>query len=135
MPVLKIKQNGEWVNITGGAFDEENYYTKEEILNILREAIESIPTPDVSGQINSHNTSSVAHNDIRNLINNINIPVQSVNGKTGAIILNSSDIGALSVNGNAISATKAIQDGNGNAIASTYATKVELETAITWGSW
>lgn len=32
--------------------------------------IEAIPTPDVSGQINTHNTSSSAHSDIRQLIAN-----------------------------------------------------------------
>lgn len=33
MPVLKIKQNGEWVDVAGGggAIDSENYYTKAEI--------------------------------------------------------------------------------------------------------
>lgn len=32
------------------------------------DAIEAIPTPDVSGQINAHNTSSTAHSDIRTAI-------------------------------------------------------------------
>lgn len=43
--------------------------------------IEAIPTPDVSGQINTHNTSSAAHNDIRtaieelgNAVDNITVP-------------------------------------------------------------
>lgn len=34
--------------------------------------IAAIPTPDVSGQISTHNTATNAHNDIRLLINNIN---------------------------------------------------------------
>ena len=104
-------------------------------ISYVDESIASIPISDVSGQINSHNTSNNAHTDIRNLINNINIPVQSVNGKTGIIELNADDINALPVNGNAATATKATQDANGNVIASTYATKIELETAVTWGSW
>lgn len=34
-------------------------------------AISAIPTPDVSGQINTHNTSTSAHNDIRVLISDL----------------------------------------------------------------
>lgn len=52
-----------------------NYYTKNDIENknfasetYVDEAIASIPTPDVSGQINTHNTSTDAHSDIRNAI-------------------------------------------------------------------
>lgn len=74
--------------------------------NYVTTAVAAIPTPNVSGQINSHNTSSDAHTDIRNLISNINIPVQSVNGKTGTIELNADDVNALPVNGNAATATK-----------------------------
>lgn len=37
----------------------------------VTDAIEKIPTPDVSGQINTHNTSSNAHSDIRQSIANI----------------------------------------------------------------
>ena len=33
--------------------------------------IAAIPTPDVSGQINTHNTSTSAHNDIRELVNGL----------------------------------------------------------------
>lgn len=33
--------------------------------------IAAIPTPDVSGQINTHNTNTSAHNDIRNLISGL----------------------------------------------------------------
>ena len=36
--------------------------------NFVNTAISSIPTPDVSGQITTHNTSTSAHNDIRDLI-------------------------------------------------------------------
>lgn len=34
----------------------------------MNAAIAAIPTPDVSGQINTHNTSASAHNDIRSAI-------------------------------------------------------------------
>ena len=33
--------------------------------------IAAIPTPDVSGQINTHNTNTYAHNDIRTSVNNV----------------------------------------------------------------
>lgn len=45
---------------------------------------------------------------------------KSVNGSTN-VSWTLSEIGALAVNGNAVSATKAIQDGNGAVISSTYA--------------
>ena len=52
-----------------------NYYTKNDIENknfasetYVDEAIASIPTPDVSGQINEHNASDTAHAGIREAI-------------------------------------------------------------------
>ena len=41
--------------------NEKNHPTVSE----MNAAIEAIPTPDVSGQINAHNTATDAHNDIR----------------------------------------------------------------------
>ena len=41
-------------------------------------AIETIPTPDVSGQIETHNTSETAHSDIRESVNNLNTLVGDV---------------------------------------------------------
>ena len=38
------------------------------LMSDLEAAIAAIPTPDVSGQINTHNTSSSAHSDIRNSV-------------------------------------------------------------------
>ena len=72
-----------------------------------------IPTPDVSGQISTHNSDTSAHSDIRTSISNLNTlvgetpvsdqistaisaidhPVESVNGKTGAVVLTASDFG------------------------------------------
>lgn len=58
------------------------------------EQIAAIPTPDVSGQISTHNTSATAHTDIRNLISahtedaDIHVTVDdkaSWNGKQDAI--------------------------------------------------
>ena len=73
---------------------------------------------DVSGQISTHNSDASAHSDIRTSISNLNTlvgdssvssqistainaidyPVDSVNGKTGAITLTASDVGALPAN-------------------------------------
>lgn len=94
--------------------DLSGYATEEYVNN----AVATIPTPDVSGQIENHNTSLDAHGDIRSLIASldslvgnakvssqiseaiaeINHPVDSVNGKTGAVYLTASDIGALPSN-------------------------------------
>lgn len=41
---------------------------EEKIQNEISSAISKIPTPDVSGQINAHNTSEESHSDIRNAI-------------------------------------------------------------------
>lgn len=70
---------------------------------------------------------------------------RTVNGKalSANISLSASDVGALASNGNAVSATKATQDGSGNVITSTYATKssvmsvlkVVQNTSITEASW
>ena len=38
----------------------------------VNNAISNIPTPDVSGQISTHNTDTAAHNDIREAIANLN---------------------------------------------------------------
>ena len=61
--------------------------------------IAAIPTPDVSGQIGTHNTDTTAHSDIRqsiqtlnNRVDAIDYPVDSVNGKTGAVVLSAADV-------------------------------------------
>ena len=47
--------------------DLDGYATEEYVTG----AIAAIPTPDVSGQIGAHNTSTTAHNDIRDLISGL----------------------------------------------------------------
>lgn len=51
-------------NISGG-----DAQTQTEAKNYTDKAISEIPTPDVSGQIERHNTSPTAHPDIRELLN------------------------------------------------------------------
>lgn len=41
-------------------------------------AISAIPTPDVNGQINTHNTSTSAHNDIRTLISDLTTRLNAI---------------------------------------------------------
>lgn len=62
--------SGDYADLTGkptklSDFTNDKGFVTESELN---SAIESIPTPDVSGQINAHNTSASAHQDIRNAI-------------------------------------------------------------------
>lgn len=87
MSVLKIKQNGEWVPVSVGAqgpqgpqgaagegsgdmlagiYDPQG--KNQDIFKYTDDKIAAIPTPDVSGQINAHNTNTSAHSDIRLLI-------------------------------------------------------------------
>ena len=47
--------------------DLDGYATED----YVTDAIAAIPTPDVSGQISAHNTSTTAHNDIRDLISGL----------------------------------------------------------------
>ena len=64
----------------------------------------------------------------------LNIPVTMVKGNSedeyriGQVNLTPENIGALPSDGNAVSATKALQDENGNIIIDTYATKIEVDT-------
>lgn len=56
---ITIDKISKWDN----SLDSAKEYTDTQIA--------LIPTPDVSGQINTHNASETAHNDIRNLINDL----------------------------------------------------------------
>lgn len=49
--------------------NDNNYQTLTEVQALIND----IPTPDVSGQISSHNIDDTAHQDIRNAINNIDL--------------------------------------------------------------
>lgn len=46
--------------------------------NYVDNAISAIPIPDVSGQINTHNTSTSAHNDIRTLISDLTTRLNAI---------------------------------------------------------
>jgi hypothetical protein len=47
------------------------FYSKSETESYVNAQISAIPTPDVSGQISTHNTSTSAHNDIRDLVSGL----------------------------------------------------------------
>lgn len=51
----------------------------QDIFAYVDEAVNSIPTPDVSGQIGTHNTDTTAHADIRAAIEAIEIPTVPTN--------------------------------------------------------
>ena len=57
----------------------------QDVFAYVDDAIEAIPTPDVSGQIEAHNASGDAHNDIRQLIDTKieEIPTPDVSGQIG----------------------------------------------------
>lgn len=126
LKIHKLTQEEYEQAISDGSIDENALYlTPDEEIDLsgyateeyVNNAIATIPTPNVSGQIESHNTSVDAHKDIRTLIENLSAligdtevssqisaaiqeiiyPVDSVNGKTGAVTLTASDVGALSV--------------------------------------
>lgn len=46
----------------------EKLPTETRVAEMINTQIAAIPTPDVSGQINAHNTATVSHNDIRLLV-------------------------------------------------------------------
>ena len=56
-----------------------NYATKE----CVDSAIAKIPTPDVSGQIETHNTDTNAHSDIRTTVNGLKERVDNINTLVG----------------------------------------------------
>lgn len=60
------QMNGKAPSIHSHTASEVGAYTKSEV----DAKISSIPTPDVSGQINTHNTSGTAHSDIRTAVSN-----------------------------------------------------------------
>lgn len=51
--------------------DLSPYATREEMNQTIEEAIDAIPTPDVSGQIGAHNSSAEAHPSIRNSVESV----------------------------------------------------------------
>ena len=60
-------KNGEGAgDMTSDVYDPQE--KKQDVFQYVDNAIGNIPTPDVSGQISTHNTSTGAHNDIRLLI-------------------------------------------------------------------
>lgn len=103
--------------------------------------------------IEVHNTDAKAHNDIRSQINSIKIPtkVSELTNDSGYIksytetdptvpawakaaskpTYTAAEVGALAAGANAVSATKATQDGNGEVISSTYETKAEASAKLT----
>lgn len=60
--------------VTESELNDKGYLTEHQSLdgyateNYVDNKISAIPTPDVSGQINTHNTNTSAHNDIRLLV-------------------------------------------------------------------
>lgn len=60
-----------WAHTTSELEGKANKKDIDEIIENIDEKIAAIPTPDVSEQINTHNVSVDAHNDIRDLISGL----------------------------------------------------------------
>lgn len=58
----------------------------KDVFKYVDDAIAAIPAPDVSGQINAHNTSSTAHSDIRALVSNAASAVSAADAKAQAAL-------------------------------------------------
>lgn len=65
--------NPATVNIKGPAgytpVKGKDYWTAADKQEIIQQATDALPTPDVSGQIGTHNTDTTAHSDIRKAAN------------------------------------------------------------------
>ena len=73
---------------------------KVEAKNYTDEALSKIPTPDVSGQLNAHNTDTSAHADIRQLASNAQTTVNNhVNNKNNPHGVTAKQTGALPLDG------------------------------------
>lgn len=92
------RSNAHTLDWNGNAWYAGNIYVGAENKEIATQeyvdsAISAIPAPDVSGQIEIHNTSDVAHNDIRTAISNLNTLVgdTSVSSQINNAIANKVD--------------------------------------------
>ena len=74
--------------VTDTELNAKGYLTEHQSLSgyatetYVNNAINSIPTPDVSGQIGSHNTATDAHNDIRLLVEGLNTRLNALANST-----------------------------------------------------
>lgn len=126
LKIHKLTQDEYDQEVINGTVDENALYlTPDEEIDLsgyateeyVNNAVAEIATPDVSGQIETHNTNLGAHEDIRgaiakldNLVGDAEVssqisiaiagivhPVSSINGKTGDVSLTASDVGALPI--------------------------------------
>ena len=58
--------------------NKDNGSKKLVTVDEMNDAIVAIPTPDVSGQITTHNTSDSAHNDIRELVSELTVRLNTL---------------------------------------------------------
>lgn len=90
---------------------------KDEAKNYTDNKFASIPTPDVSGQINSHNTNTSAHNDIRQLVSTAQSDVTNhIGNKQNPHGVTKSQVGLGNVDNTADSA-KPVSTAQATAIA------------------
>lgn len=110
----------------------------------VNEAVAEIPTPDVSGQINIHNTSETAHEDIRQAIETTkeelsesivsNSDEWKVVDEAGNIIFGLDESGAhttsLTVNGENVATETYVNDAIANIDLDGYATETYVDNKV-----
>ena len=100
--------------LADGKYVDENYVTKK---------ISEIPTPDVSGQIKTHNEAADAHSDIRQLISGIQIPtkVSELTNDSGFL---------TNIPDDYVTESELTNKGYLTSIPDEYVTGTELETSL-----
>lgn len=136
MPSLKFRnpETGEFEKLRGqksgmlpSVYDPQG--KKTDIFAYTDDKIAAIPTPDVSGQIGTHNTDTAAHQDIRNAIPNVPSWAMQANKPT----YSASEVGA-DASGAAASALSDAKAYTDSAVANA-GSGVTVRTATIGTSW
>lgn len=89
-------------------YTEDGYILDDKLADIQNTANEA--SNIAANAVSEHNSDTNAHSDIRQAIANIQVPVQSVNGKTGAVSLSASDVSAVSKSGDTMTANLVVEN-------------------------
>lgn len=89
----------------------------QDIFGYVDNKLAALPTPDVSGQINTHNTSSSAHSDIRTAVRNA---AAAANSKMATDFSNASAILGVANGGTGVSSLADLENAFGGAKIQTF---------------
>lgn len=81
----------KWSELSYFKGDLSNYYTIAEVESLVDEAIKLIPDVDLSGYYTKEEVDA-QYDALQKQIDKVEVPVVSVNGKTGAVVLDAEDI-------------------------------------------